>query len=55
MHRKGRLDFTELHWKEWAELTILLDRRALENQSNECDSLLELGHDHQSKLSPGGS
>lgn len=30
MHTKEQkgLDFTELHWKQWAELTVLLDRRA---------------------------
>ena len=53
--QKGTLDFTEFHWKGQAELTVLLGRRALENQSYECDSFLELGNDHQSKLSPGGS
>lgn len=31
--QKGRLDFSELHGKGWAELTVLLRRRASENQS----------------------
>lgn len=29
--QKARPDFTEFYWKGWAELTVLLGRRALEN------------------------